>query len=94
MNIEEAKALLEAEGYRVSEKPAEWKEYACVVSMKMRVPGMTEKIWINVVSSVLREQLYEVIDELRVAIPLFVEANCGKLEVKSFIRTRAGGMRK
>lgn len=89
--LEEAKKLLLANGYRVSDRPEEWRSLSCVVTLKVRGTSLTEKQFVRAINEVLTFR----IPDVKSAIILFNApiAAIGKLETKMFSRVKGGAKR-
>ena len=55
--IAEAKALLEVEGYKISTSPALWKDYSCVVTLRVQSHDFSEKKFKDIISSIVSSAL-------------------------------------
>lgn len=51
--IADAKALLETEGYKISTSPALWKDYSCVVTLRVQSHDFSEKKFKDIISSIV-----------------------------------------
>lgn len=52
--LDEAKALLEAEGYKISASPAVWKDYSCVVTLRVQSHDFNSREFKQIIESIVR----------------------------------------
>lgn len=52
--IEEAKAIVEAAGYKISPNPALWKSYECLVRFKIQSHHFSDKEMCNIVKNIVQ----------------------------------------
>lgn len=84
--LREARELLEKSGYRVSEKPVEWKTFTAVVTMKIQTADLSERDFVRFVSECMAT--VDVEQVLGKTFPNIRMLNFGKLTVKKQSPTR------
>lgn len=86
----EARKLLEAAGYQVSEKPTAWVTVGCVVEFKVQARRFSEKDFKFLVEGVIKEALEFDLEELQSKFPQNGILNIGNLSFKQLANVKGG----